>query len=70
MELAFGGLSGIVVLLAYGALMLAVGLITYLRNRGIHESLGGGSRVRAGVHRQHHSHGRRAPAADLEAPAE
>jgi SSS family transporter len=39
MELAFGGLSGIVVLLAYGALMLAVGLITYLRNRGIHESL-------------------------------
>ncbi|MES1929007.1 sodium:pantothenate symporter [Salinisphaera dokdonensis CL-ES53] len=38
-ELAFGGTSGIVVLLAYGGLMLAVGLITFLRNRNIHESL-------------------------------
>lgn len=39
MELAFGGAAGIAVLLAYGGLMLAVGLITYLRNRHIHESL-------------------------------
>jgi len=39
MELAFGGAAGITVLVAYGVLMLAVGLITYLRNRHIHESL-------------------------------
>ncbi|GAB3674326.1 sodium:solute symporter family protein [Salinisphaera aquimarina] len=39
MELAFGGVSGIVVLVAYGALMLGVGLYTYLSNRNIRESL-------------------------------
>ncbi|MES1924505.1 sodium:solute symporter family protein [Salinisphaera sp. T31B1] len=39
MELAFGGAAGIIVLVAYGVLMLAVGLITYLRNRNILESL-------------------------------
>lgn len=39
MELAFGGASGIAVLLAYGAIMLAVGLVTYLKNRGVRESL-------------------------------
>lgn len=38
-DLAFGGASGIVVLLAYGALMLAVGLATYLKNRHVHASL-------------------------------
>lgn len=39
MELAFSGWSGILVLGMYGAVMLGVGLITYLRNRNIHESL-------------------------------
>ena len=39
MELAFGGASGIIVLAAYGAIMLAVGLLTYFQNRGIHQSL-------------------------------
>ncbi|WP_110670699.1 sodium:solute symporter family protein [Salinicola halophilus] len=38
-ELAFGGGSGILVLLLYGGLMLAVGLFAYLRNRGVRESL-------------------------------
>lgn len=47
MELAFSGTSGIIIMLAYGLLMLAIGIITYLKNRGIHQSnkefyLGGG----------------------------
>lgn len=37
-HLAFGGASGIIVLVAYGAIMLAVGLVTWLKNRGLHES--------------------------------
>jgi len=47
MDLAFSGTSGIVIMLAYGFIMLAIGIFTYLRNRGIHQSnkefyLGGG----------------------------
>ncbi|MEI3605287.1 sodium:solute symporter family protein [Pseudogracilibacillus sp. SE30717A] len=47
MKLAFSGTSGIVIMLAYGFLMLAIGIITYLKNKGIHQSnkefyLGGG----------------------------
>ncbi|ARI75604.1 sodium:solute symporter family protein [Halobacillus mangrovi] len=39
MELAFAGWSGILILLMYGLIMLGVGLVTYLRNRNIHQSL-------------------------------
>ncbi|WP_085524342.1 sodium:solute symporter family protein [Tuberibacillus sp. Marseille-P3662] len=39
MDLAFSGWSGVLVLLMYGLLMLGVGLFTYFRNRGIHESI-------------------------------
>ncbi|TFJ92203.1 sodium:solute symporter family protein [Lentibacillus salicampi] len=39
MDLAFSGWSGILILAVYGAIMLGVGLFTYLRNRNIHESL-------------------------------
>ncbi|SFE37148.1 solute:Na+ symporter, SSS family/sodium/pantothenate symporter [Lentibacillus persicus] len=39
MDLAFSGWPGIIILAVYGALMLGVGLFTYLRNRNIHESL-------------------------------
>ncbi|GGF14704.1 sodium:solute symporter [Halobacillus andaensis] len=39
MELAFSGWSGIVILLVYGLIMLSVGVITFLRNRNIHQSL-------------------------------
>lgn len=39
MDLAFSGWSGILVLLMYGLLMLGVGLITYFKNRGIHQSI-------------------------------
>ncbi|MFC7062404.1 sodium:solute symporter family protein [Halobacillus seohaensis] len=39
MELAFAGWSGVLILLMYGALMLGVGIITYLKNRNVHESL-------------------------------
>lgn len=37
-QLAFGGAAGIIVLVAYGAIMLAVGLLTWLQNRGLHQS--------------------------------
>ncbi|GGB39375.1 sodium:solute symporter [Lentibacillus populi] len=39
MDLAFSGWSGVLILLAYGLLMLGIGLVTYLKNRNIHESL-------------------------------
>ncbi|WP_181346849.1 sodium:solute symporter [Thalassobacillus sp. CUG 92003] len=39
MDLAFSGWSGILILLMYGLIMLSVGLITYLKNRNIHQSL-------------------------------
>lgn len=47
-ELAFSGTSGVVIMLVYGFLMLAIGVITYLRNKGLHQSnkefyLGGGN---------------------------
>ncbi|MGM8211375.1 sodium:solute symporter family protein [Virgibacillus sp. W0430] len=47
-NLAFSGTSGIIIMLFYGFLMLAIGLFTYLKNKGIHQSnkefyLGGGS---------------------------
>jgi len=47
MNLAFSGTSGIIIMLAYGFLMLAIGILTYLKNKGIHQSnkefyLGGG----------------------------
>ena len=38
-ELAFAGASGITVLVAYGLLMLGVGVITWLANRGLHQSV-------------------------------
>ncbi|MBY7144301.1 sodium:solute symporter family protein [Virgibacillus sp. NKC19-3] len=37
-DLAFGGWSGILIMVVYGLLMLGIGLITYLRNRRIRES--------------------------------
>lgn len=39
MDLAFSGWSGVVILLAYGLIMLGIGLVTYLKNRNIHQSL-------------------------------
>ncbi|MFC3041158.1 sodium:solute symporter [Virgibacillus xinjiangensis] len=47
-DLAFSGTSGIMIMLVYGALMLGIGIFTYLRNKGLHQShkefyLGGGS---------------------------
>ncbi|MCP3026546.1 sodium:solute symporter [Halobacillus sp. A5] len=39
MELAFSGWSGILILVIYGFIMLGVGIVTYLRNKGIHQSL-------------------------------
>ncbi|WP_256464172.1 sodium:solute symporter family transporter [Halobacillus amylolyticus] len=39
MELAFAGWSGVLILLMYGAIMLGVGIVTYLKNRNVHESL-------------------------------
>lgn len=47
MNLAFSGASGIIIMLVYGLMMLAIGIFTYLKNKGIHVSnkefyLGGG----------------------------
>lgn len=39
MDLAFSGWPGVLILAAYGLLMLSIGLVTYLKNRNIHESL-------------------------------
>ncbi|GAW92336.1 sodium:solute symporter family protein [Calderihabitans maritimus] len=39
MELTFGGWTGIIVLLAYGALMLGIGITVSLRQKDIHESM-------------------------------
>ncbi|WP_085507263.1 sodium:solute symporter family protein [Thalassobacillus devorans] len=39
MELAFSGWSGILILAMYGLIMLGVGVVTFLRNRHIHQSL-------------------------------
>src|SRR5699024_2868212 len=39
MELAFSGTSGILIMLFYGIIMLAIGVITFLRNKKIHSSL-------------------------------
>ncbi|WP_235001577.1 sodium:solute symporter family protein [Halobacillus sp. Marseille-P3879] len=39
MDLAFSGWSGILILLIYGLIMLGVGIVTFLRNRKIHQSL-------------------------------
>jgi SSS family transporter len=46
-ELAFGGWSGVFIMVVYGLIMLGIGFFTYLKNRGIHQSnkeyyLGGG----------------------------
>jgi SSS family transporter len=37
-NLAFGGWSGILIMLVYGLIMLAIGVLTYLKNNNIHES--------------------------------
>ncbi|HLR65232.1 MAG TPA: hypothetical protein VK075_07390 [Pseudogracilibacillus sp.] len=47
MDLAFSGVSGITIMVSYGLLMLAIGIWTFLKNKGIHLSnrefyLGGG----------------------------
>ena len=39
MDLAFSGVSGILIMLFYGLLMLAIGIGTFLRNRNVHNSL-------------------------------
>ncbi|KKK34960.1 sodium:pantothenate symporter [Salinicoccus sediminis] len=39
MELAFSGMSGILIMLFYGITMLAIGVTTFLRNKKIHGSL-------------------------------
>ena len=39
MELAFSGMSGILIMLFYGMAMLAIGVTTFLRNKKIHGSL-------------------------------
>jgi SSS family transporter len=46
-DLAFGGWSGVFIMVVYGLLMLGIGFFTYWKNRGIHQSnkeyyLGGG----------------------------
>ncbi|HLQ96335.1 MAG TPA: sodium:solute symporter family protein [Pseudogracilibacillus sp.] len=37
-ELAFGGASGILIMLIYGLIMLAIGIITYKRNKQVRDS--------------------------------
>lgn len=39
MELAFSGWSGIFIMVMYGLIMLGIGVLTYMRNRKIHDSL-------------------------------
>lgn len=39
MELAFSGMSGILIMLFYGLIMLGIGIITYMKNRNVHSSL-------------------------------
>ncbi|MBM7553174.1 sodium:solute symporter family protein [Thalassobacillus pellis] len=39
MDLAFSGWSGVLILLMYGAVMLAVGIVTYWNNRNVHQSM-------------------------------
>ncbi|WP_020007650.1 sodium:solute symporter family protein [Salinicoccus albus] len=39
MDLAFSGVSGILIMLFYGLLMLAIGIGTFLRHRNVHSSL-------------------------------
>ncbi|MGF2618111.1 sodium:solute symporter family protein [Rossellomorea vietnamensis] len=46
-ELAFGGWSGVFIMVVYGLIMLGIGFFTYIKHRGIHQSnkeyyLGGG----------------------------
>ena len=47
-DLAFAGTSGIIIIVAYGLLMLGIGVITYFQHKNVHQShkeyyLGGGS---------------------------
>jgi len=37
-ELAFGGWSGILIMISYGLLMLIIGIVTYLRNKTVRKS--------------------------------
>ncbi len=39
MDLAFSGMSGILIMLFYGLLMLGIGIVTYMKNRNVHSSL-------------------------------
>ncbi|AKG75012.1 sodium:solute symporter family protein [Salinicoccus halodurans] len=39
MDLAFSGISGILIMLFYGIIMLLIGIITFLRNKKVHSSL-------------------------------
>ncbi|WP_411842870.1 sodium:solute symporter family protein [Salinicoccus sp. HZC-1] len=39
MDLAFSGISGILIMLFYGIIMLSIGVITFLRNKKVHSSL-------------------------------
>lgn len=39
MELAFSGWAGIVIIVVYGLMMLGIGVLVYMRNRGIHQNM-------------------------------
>ncbi|HET7578313.1 MAG TPA: sodium:solute symporter family protein [Bacillales bacterium] len=39
MNSAFSGLPGILVMVVYGLIMLGIGLVTYFRNKGLHQTL-------------------------------
>lgn len=39
MDLAFSGMSGILIMLFYGLIMLAIGVVTYMKNKKVHSSL-------------------------------
>ncbi len=39
MDLAFSGMSGILIMLFYGLIMLGIGVVTYMKNRNVHSSM-------------------------------
>lgn len=39
MDLAFSGMSGILIMLFYGLIMLGIGVVTYMKNNKVHSSL-------------------------------
>lgn len=39
MDLAFSGMSGILIMLFYGLVMLGIGVVTYMKNKKVHSSL-------------------------------